>query len=293
MGKVGYIDLDTAQEEAYFGALTAGDRFIAPRVRRKVSLMSVRRKKGVSQRSLLPVCADVWNTFTTEEKEAWTTAGAYCNLTGWKLFVKDKCARIINDIAGNATPSVYHQALVGELKIESPADELKIFQPHPYQYFISQKVTGHKGMYAPVSVNEKLVLPLQIGLSYKSDLSVTEAGGYAKFYAIVRRLYQGNNLEQVLEIDLDLSHDWQTETATLSSLLGQYTSYSLYFHLYKVRGTLLIDNLKAIHSTTNWVRDPFCNDIHADFTRAFYQVPKHWTALIIPDGSFFESVYPV
>lgn len=292
MATTGYIDLTTAQEELYFKPLQSADRFIVPRVRRKVDLMSYRRKKGVSQKSLLPLCSQIWAAYTTEQKAAWATAASYCSMTGWRAFVRDKCYRVVNDIAGEATPNNYHQGLVGELRVESPADELKIIQPHPSAYYVSHKVTGTKSMYEPVLVSERLILPLQIGLSYKADLTKTEADGYAKFYAIVRRLYQGNNIDTVLEIDLDLSTDWKTATATLSSILGQYTSYNLYFHLYHVRGILLVDNIKAIHTGQNWVRDPACQDIHQDFTRAFYQVPAHWSALIIPDGSFFESVYP-
>ena len=293
MAKTGYIDITQEQEELYFSPLRPGDRFIVPRVSRKVALMSVRRKLGVTQRSLLPACSALWASFTAGEKADWATAGTYCNLTGWKLFVRDQCYRIKNDLAGVATPSNIHQALVGQLGVAAPADELKIFQPHPSSYYISKKIPGHKGMYSPYLITEKLVLPLTIGLSYKSDLTKTEADGFAKFYAIVRRLYQGNNIDTPLEINIDLQANWKTVTATLSSLLGQYTSYSLYLHLYHLTGTLLIDNVKATHSAQNWVRDPSCQDIHHDFTRAFYQVPAHWSAIIIPDGAFFESVYPI
>jgi hypothetical protein len=293
MAKTGYIDLTSAQEEAYYGVLTPTDRFIGARVTRKVTLMSQRRRVGVSQRSLLPECSLAWNALTVEQKAAWVVAGSYCNLTGWRLFVRDYCYRVVNGLVGVADPNNFYQALVGELRIEDPADELKIIQPHPNAYYVLKKVTGTKGMYSPVEITERLVLPLQIGLSYKADLQLTEADGFAKFYAIVRRLYQGNNLDEILEIDLDLQTDWKTATATLSNLLGQYTSYALYFHLYHVQGTLLCDNIKAIHNSQNWVRDPSCQDIHQDFTRAFYQVPKHWSAITIPDGAFFESVYPI
>lgn len=291
MAKIGYVDLDPTQEEAFFGVLTSGDRFINSCVQRKTTLLSIRRKKGITQKSLLPACSAAWASLSTAQKTAWTTAGTYCNLNGWRLFVRDYCYRVVNDIAGIATPDHYHQALVGQLTIEAPADELKIIQPHPSQYYISKKVAGTKNQYSPVSVNEKLFLPLQIGLSYKSNLVKTQSDGYAKFYAIVRRLYQGQNLDQVLEINLDLQADWKMSVSSLSSLLGQYTSYALYFHLYHLTGTLLVDNIKANHTGSNWVRDPSCQDIHQDFTRAFYQVPKHWSAITIPTGSYFESVY--
>lgn len=292
MAKTGYIDLDTSTEEAYFGVLTSGDRFINPNVQRKTALLSYRRKKGVTQKSLLPACSVAWASLTSEQKTAWSTAASYCGLNGWRLFVRDYVYRVVNGLIGIATPNNKHQALVGQLSITAPADELKIIQPHPNSYFISKKVSGTKNQYQPVEITERLVLPLQIGLSYKADLIKTESDGFAKFYAIVRRLYQGNNLDEILEIDLDLQTDWKVATATLSTILGQYTSYNLYFHLYHLTGTLLVDNIKSVHNSANWVRDPSCQDIHQDFTRAFYQVPAHWSALIIPDGAFFESVYP-
>lgn len=291
MARSGYITLSSEQEEAYFNVLRPGDRFIAPRVTKKISMMSVRRKRGVSVRSLLPQVAEVWNALSPSEKADWSTAGSYTGLNGYRLFVKDKCYRIKNGLAGNATPSIYHQALVGKLHIDAPAEELKIVQPHPYQYYKSKKISGFKGMYSPVLIQERLILPFQIGLSYKSDLTSTGAGSFAKFYAIVRRLYQGKNIESTLEIDLDLSTDWKIETATLSNILGQYTSYSLYIHLYKVTGDLWFDNVKAIHSGQNWDRDKHCNDINQVFTRAFYQVPKHWAVITLPYTAWYESVY--
>lgn len=293
MAKTGYITLTGGEIDQYFGALTPSDRFISPCVRRKVDLMSVRRKKGISQKSLMPLVSSIWSGYSDAQKLSWKTAASYCNMTNFRAFLRDQCYRVVNGISGEAVPNNFHQGLVGELRIEAPADELQIIQPHPYTYFISKKVTGTKSMREPVEVDERLLLPLQIGLSYKSDLTKTESDGFAKFYAVVRRLYQGNNIDTPLEINLDLSTDWKTDTATLSSILGQYTSYELFFHLYHVTGTLLVDNIKSIHTSQNWARDPSCQDIHQDFTLAFYQVPAHWSAVVLPDGSFFESVYPI
>jgi len=291
MARAGYITLDTATEEAYYSVLRPTDRFIFPRVTKKISLISVRRKKGVSQRSLLPACAIEWAAMTQGQRDAWNAAGAYSFMSGWKLYVKDKCYRIKNELAGNATPSNFHQALVGNLHIDAPSEEIKIFQPHPYEYYVARRVTGTKSMYSPAVVQEKLTLPFEIGLSYKSDLEATGAGAFAKFYAIIRRLYQGQNLDELLEINLDLLTNWKTETATKSFIFGQYTSYQLFFHLYKVQGDLWFDNVKAYHTGQNWARDRQCNDINAVFTRAFYQIPKHWAALVLPAGAWYESVY--
>jgi len=58
-----------------------------------------------------------------------------------------------------------------------------------------------------------------------------------------------------------------------------------------LQGDLYFDNIKAEHSGQNWVRDTFCNDINQAFTKAFFQVPKHWIADVIEEGANFESIY--
>jgi hypothetical protein len=291
MARTSYIELDSATQDAYYGALQSGDRFIFPRISRKINLLSRKHKKGLSQKTLLPTCSLEWQSFTTEQKNAWAAAGALTKLSNWKLFVKEKCYKIVNNLAGNPVPSLYHQGLVGQIHIEAPQSEVKIFQPHPYSYFVSHKVAGKKGMYSPVEIIEKLALPLKIQLNYKSDLVAVGDGAFAKYYAVVRRLYQGRNIDTTLEVSLDLQSDWQTAENTLSFILGQYTSYSLYLHLYNVTGDLFFDNIKVEHNSQNWARDPNCDDINQEFTRAFYQVPKHWAPLVIDGNSFFESVY--
>jgi hypothetical protein len=293
MAKTSYIDIDSATEEKYYGQLQSGDRFIFPRVIKKSSFNTRKHKKGLSAKTLLPQISVLWSAMSQGERNAWIAAGAYSSISGWKAFVADQSYRIKNDIAGVATPSVYHQDLVGQLHLEGSHPDLKLIQPHPSTYFISKKVVGKKSMYVPILFTERLILPLQIGLSYKSNLTKTDSDGFARFYSVVRRLYQGRNIDTFLTIELDLITDWKTVTATLSSVLGQYTQYVLYLHCYHLTGDLFCDNMKAVHSSQNWIRDPFCKDINQDFTRAFYQVPKHWTATDITEGCWFESVYPV
>jgi hypothetical protein len=292
MARTGYITIPAGQEELYRRALQQNDRFVYNRVIRQNLLLSRKRKKGLTQRSLLPQISEAWAGLSAVEKEAWTAAGAECNLNGWRLFVQDMCLRIKNDIAGVATPSTLHQSLVGQLHIEAPATEIKIAQYHPRSYWVSQKIVGRKAMYEPVVVTEDFSLPLALSLNYKSNLTSQGAGSFAKFYAEIWHSYQGADLFTTVDIDLDLVSDWKNDTANVSSLLGYVVGYNLYFHLYNLRGDLFIDNVKATHSGQNWVRDPFCKDIEQAFTRAFYQVPKHWVAVTLPEGSDFDSIYP-
>ncbi len=324
MAKVEYIDILPGLENAYFSGIRSDDRFVHSRVAKKIAIFSRKKKTGVSQRSLLPQIAALWAGFSGDEKAAWNAAAAAqkdvlgisppptygslfgisvfgeaifgdyisgSNASGWQLFVQDMCARIYNDMAGVATPSLLHQSWVGNLKIEAPASEIKIVQIHPRFYWISRKVTHKKGMYEPVGITEDLALPFVLSLNYKSDLVSTGPGSFAKLYARFWHSYQGADQYTDLEIPFDFVSDWKNATATLTTLLGYVIRYDLYFHLYNLTGDLYFDNLNVEHSSQNWARDPFCKDILQGFTRAFYQIPDHWAAVILPDGSMFDSIY--
>lgn len=324
MATVSYVDLTTEQEVPYFKGLTAQDRFNYARVTKKVVFRSKKKVAGLTQKSMLPQVAAAWNLLTMPEKLAWNAAGRVtgfnptqtnpnATVAGYRLFVQDKCARIRNDLAGNATPSLFHQYYVGNLHIESPATNLKIVQLHPHNYWISKKVKGKKGMYEPVIVIEDFVLPLVISLNYKSELVVAGPSPSARFYAKVWYSYQGADCYENIEVPIDLSADWKTGTATLSydqfakygtgfygvSLFGYddniktgyIVGYDLYVELIDVTGDLYIDNVKAEHSAQNWVRDTYCNDIDQGFTKAFYQVPDHWVVIDVPDGAWYNSEY--
>lgn len=291
MAKTSYIDLLPAEDILFYRGLNPQSRFIHSRVSKKNLLLSKKRIAGLIQRSLLPQVAAAWNLLTDFEQLDWSDAGAECDLNGYRLFVQDKIIRIKNEMAGNAVTSLLHQSWIGALTIQDPASEIKIAQLHPRAYWVYKKVGGKKGMYEPVEVTEDFALPLKISLNYSADLESVGPGSFAKFYAIVWSSYQGADVDNELKIDLDLSCAWKNAEATLTTAPTYVVGYSLFFHLYNVRGTLYIDNVKAEHSAQNWVRDTFCKDIQQGFTKAFYQIPKHWVAVTLPTGSDFESTY--
>jgi hypothetical protein len=325
MAKISYIDVNGTQEEAFYGALNPQDRFLIPRVSRKNVLLSRKRIAAITARSYLSEIAELWAGLSFAQKEAWAAAAdieigiydpipivfgsalfgdaifgeaefgktiSHSNKNGWHLFVQDTAYRLKYGISGVATPNNLHQFKVGELVVEDPAVQIKIAQYHPRSYWTSQPVHGKKGMRQPVIVTEDFNLPLVLNINYKSNLVSQGAGSFAKFYAEVRSSYQGIDRYAVCEIPFDLVADWKTATATISTVLGYTIGYTLYIHLYQMRGTLLFDNVKATHNGQNWVRDPFCKDIDQAFTLAFYQVPKHWVAVEIPTGAGFGSIYP-
>jgi len=291
MAKTTYVDILPELEEAYFSGVKSSDRFVFSRIVKKISLLSVKKKKGLTLRSLLPQIAEVWNGLSESEREAWSNAGAEAGLNGYRLFVQDQALRIKNELPGTATPSLLHQSFVGQLHIEAPATQLKIIQIHPHFYWISKKVQGKKGMYEPVLITEDLALPVKISLNYRAELTDLGSGSFAKFYARFWHSYQGADQYTDLEIPLDYNTDWKHTEATLTELLGYVIRYDLYIHLYNLTGDLFIDNVKVEHSGQNWCRDTYCKDINQGFTRAFYQIPKHWAGVIVPEGAWYESIY--
>jgi len=291
MAKTSYVDLAPELSDQYFSGLQPGDRFTFSRIGRKNTLLSRKSKKGISQRSLLAEISAAWFGDAFFDQGAWNDAASYCNLTGWKLFVQDYCARRVNDLPGLATPDTFHQSWVGQIHIEAPATECKLIQAHPRNYYIMRKVTGAKSMYNPVLVTENFSLPLELSISYKSNLVASGPDPYAKFYAEIWYTYQGLNLSYILEIPFDLVSDWTVGSADIGFLRSYVVGYNLFIHLHDLRGDLYFDNIHVYHSGQNWCRDPFCKDINQGFTRNYYQVSKHWAAVIAPQGVLFESVY--
>lgn len=292
MAKVSYVQLDTVPSELYFRGLKPGDRFTNSRIVRNNLLLTRKHRKGITQKSLLPTVSSMWQMLSDEEKTAWADAGAQCGLNGWRLFVKDTTARIQNEISGLATPSLLHQAFVGNLHVESPANEIQIEQLHPQNYYVYRKIAGTKGQYQNVSVIEAFSLPLTISLNYKSDLSVFSSPNFARYIATIWHSYQGVDYLTDFVIDLDYSADWQHAELDVTNVIGQVVGYTLQLWIKGLRGDLFFDNIKSEHNGQNWVRDTFCNNIDQTFTKAFFQIPKHWVAVNLPDGTDFESVYP-
>lgn len=291
MAKVSYLQLPAGIDLSFAKGLNPGDRFMTSRLRRTCSFLSRKRVKGLTQKSLLPQISLDWANLTTEQKQVWNDIGPLQELNGWRYYVKDKCLRIKNALTGDIVPNEIYQDLVGQINISSPASHIKITQLHPESYWVLKKVKGTKSQYSPVQVTEQFSMPLSLSLSYKTNLVSTGPNSYVRFYAVVYSLYQGTKIENPLIIEMPLVADWTGDSATLDTVVGFAKDYTLFIEAYNVRGDIWFDNVSAFHSGQNWCRDPFCRDINQSFTRAFYQIPKHWAPLDLPSGSSFESLY--
>lgn len=292
MARTGFIDAPENLQVLLANLLQYSNRYINAGVRKKSGIIPEKKKYNVPSRSFLPAVAELWAGLSEPERDAWKTAGAQTNLNGWNLFVQDTCYRMKYGYTGLAVPSNNHQYKVGRLQIEAPASKIVISQTHPIEWYKLKKVTGTKSQYYEVSVTEQLMLPLTIGLSYRSDLTAAGGTPIAKFYAKVISHYQGRDIETQAGFDIDLSSNWTRETTTLTEVLGVARWYSLFIELRDVRGYVEFDNVLATHTGSNYARDFRCNDINTPLSRTFFQVSKSWEGIEVPYGSDFESVYP-
>lgn len=291
MAKTSYQLIPPELDTYYKKALQSGDRFTFPRVGRKILFSSRAKKNGITEKSLLPSLSLAWKNFDTSTQNAWNSAGAMCQLTGFKLFVKDTALRIKNDLGGYSTPSTIFQARVGRLEIQAPANKIKIAQLHPLTYWIQRKVRGTRDQYESVLITESFSLPLQIKISHKTSLTASGGVASARFYVEIYSHYQGRIITTPLNIAFGLNDAWQNNSATISNVLGLVRGYTAFIEVQNAVGTVEIDNVELNHNGHNWARDPYCQDINQAFTKAFYQIPKHWVDIDVPDGAQFESSF--
>lgn len=291
MAKTSFQLIPPEFDLSYSKTLKSGDRFVYSSVRLSPQFISRKRVEGLTQASLIPVLAPVWAAFSSADQLAWNNAGAVCGYTGFRLFVQDTSYRIKNSLSGYSTPLLEHQSLVGRINIISPATEIKISQEHPLDYWVLRKVHGTRNQYEPVHIREDFDLPVEIQISYKTDLVSAGLSPRARYYLVVQSHYQGSIIETDLSLEFGLTDAWQTVSASLSSVKGVVRGYTAFIELVDVQGDFFFDNVKINHSGFNWARDPRCNDINQEFTHAFYQIPKHWGVVTLPSGAFYDSFF--
>jgi hypothetical protein len=291
MALVSYILTPEGFTENYFKNLKLSSSFVYPRITKNTRFLSRQKKLDLVERSVFKTFSVFWKTLDSAEKTAWSEAAAEVGLNNWQLFVHDTAARKKFDYEGLSIPNTLHQGYVGWIHIEEPDDELKITQLHPKFYWVMRLASGHKRSWEPVKITEDFALPLQLQLNYYSDLVAVAEEYFAKAYCLIWHSYQGVDYQTELAVDLDLQSDWKNDIALQTSLLGQIIHYDVFIHLKGLTGELYFDNIKVEHSGQNWLRDSRCDDISKIHPRTWFLIPERWTGVIVPDNSFFQSIY--
>lgn len=292
MAQVGALEIPPELAEAFAKILSATSTRQTGAIRKHGYIPSREQIVKLTTRSLLPQIRDAWASLTEPEQAAWKAAAAVTSMNGWNLFVQDTAYRLKYGLPGLATPSLLHQYKVGRVELNVPAQAATLAQFHPRKYYISKKMPGKTTQREDVAIYEPFQLPLTIGCSFRSNLVAVTDEPKARFYAIVYSSYQGRTIESEVGFDIPLTSGWQSQTATITEVIGLGRFYTLRIDLVGVRGWFEWDNVIAQHTGTNWARDKRCLDVNNELTTLNYQIEKSWEEQFLPTGAAFDSVYP-
>jgi hypothetical protein len=260
--------------------------------KRELSRTAIIHSPMEGRGSLFKYLSPYWRALTDMEKQVWRDAAVPSGLTGWTLFISDNAARIKNSLTFPVPPSDLWQVRAGRLVIEAPASEIILQQIHPQKYLVAQKIPGTPWKQRLVEIAETFGFPLTLAIRYKSDLTPEGGTQSARYYARVWTSYQGQDVYYDFEIPFSESTDWTYEEIEATVPRGIIIGYTLFLEIVGYRGTLMFDNIRAIHGGTNWARDPRCDDISKTFSKAFALVPPFWVPVSLPSGASYSSIFP-
>ena len=203
--------------------------------------------------------AHAWSFFTDDQKAEWNYAANITGQHSYNLYVQDKSYRIKHAIGGDATPSLYHQYLVGHLGVAAPATSALI----AFYYF------------------HRVNFPATFELCFKTNLVASGANPYARLKFTWTRYYMGQNIESTEVIELPLISGWDKKKQWVNYHKGIRGRWRLELELHDVTGDLWFDNVEVFFSGEIKNLDPFCMD-----------VAKYWKSIDAGAGVTFETIYP-
>lgn len=216
--------------------------------------------KNLPLQSSMVAASQAWNALSSGDKTSWGTAGAYSGLSAYNAFLQDKILRIMAGLSGNASPSNYHQGLVGSLVIPQGAGHFLV------------RMIG----------NTTFTGTGTLKTSYKSALTEEDGGGgYVKVRFNYRYDAGAGPVMSSTERSLVLSQAWTSVTNSVSNLATQEGYWELEIEGDAVYGSLLFDNFYMSVASGIITKDFKCEDV----SRLFFPI-------ILPAQITFESLYP-
>lgn len=291
MAKISYMNIPEEWKPLVDKVLSWNNRFTSVSVRSKKGFISVKKKKGLTLKSLTPLASTVWASLSPTDKDLWKSAGLNTQQTSFQCFLRDISARVKNELSYPITPSNYVQYNCGRAVFEFPATGFLIKQEHPFSYFVARKVRGTRNQIEPVEIKEDFDLPFTVGISYQTDLSSVGPNSKACFYVDIVSHYQGRDIITTHTIDFGLNTNWTKSSLVISSVLGKPKSYTVYIEVSDCVGYIEWDNIILNHSGVNWARDPKCDNVGTSYTGSFYLIAKNWEPVVLPPGSAYGSIY--
>jgi hypothetical protein len=253
------LDIPPENYELFRKACDINQSFGRERIEKKAVVYRTRNFSSLIERSSFQSISNKWDLLSSLERSAWEDAGYWANMSGWDLFQQDTLYRINNGLAGTATPSEYHQLMVGKLTIEAPAESCIIRQ------------NWNMGMGGT----------FYYMFNFQASFVSTGAGSYMDTFFYWSEIDEWDEV-YYWEENVGL---WNTDTWDWwDDGYGDTDGYTLYYFeivIYKYRGILYFDGLVFNHEDENIARDWQCNDVDPNWVKTFF-----------PVGCKLETVYP-
>lgn len=264
-------------------------------------------KNRLRQQSPLSLSSTIWKDLTQTQKDDWTFVAADYGLNGWQLFVQRGTEQQLrgptelgaytfgnafygfgSDLENNE-PGTLANYKAGKVSIITNPVGILIEQAHPASYNVRRRIPQSQQVFETVAVNEELILPLTIGVSYRTMLNEAGENPDAKFYARIEYETESGTAYDEQGFTLELGDGWTRDSLIITEAPGAVLGYSLFFSFTDLDGEFWFDNVEAVHTGTNWAIDPFCNNVAPEILPQWGNVNPTWQKNVTDEFALLET----
>lgn len=283
-----YIDEDDREATL----LQQPQRF--PHLKTKVKGLTRKKKARLNNSTLLKIISEEWNKLSDSEKDDWNTIAENMGRNGWQLFTQDLSYRIKHELSYPPTPDSKYQTWVGHLHIGGDESYTEMYQYHAHRYFLKVPKEGYRKMKKKIKVMTWPTNPLEIRLSYKTDLKYTGSGTEPRLGIKTDGYTDYGYIESEYFYDLPHSSTWTTFSEDFNNIRPGSTKMRLAIYIYENSGDIWFDNLELNIDGVNHAIDPYFEEVNEELVTLNTQGEKKPFKLVTfdePDTYFERSFY--
>lgn len=273
MTRVQNLNIDPDVYDLMIKGVKIRNEYGDPRIDKKNIVWRKRNFKELDQQSVLDPVARLWNDLSYFRKQKWANSGAVCNLTGYRLFVQDTGFRVENNISGIANPRLDYQFKVLEFDSGDDCIEFHIYQDHPSNYTIKQRIEGKKNAYKEVDIEEIVSSSLLVEFWYYANLEQFDTDEVFEIIIWFYGFKNGSPDFDVFVVSLNPQTGWIQFSQEFTPDLDSIDYYYIEIWALNYTGIFRMDNLNLFHDSQNWAFDSRFDKMdlkHWDYGFGFY-----------------------
>ena len=211
--------------------------------------------------SYLFTIAQTWGALTADQKSEWNFAANVIGTHNYNLYVQDKSYRIKHAITGDATPSLYHQYLVGYID-----NMLSLYVQKLTQYNFT-----------------KLVFPCSVEICVQGDFARYGGDGYLRINFIYNLYIHGQTIEVKKSMDIEPSV-WDKYKMWIDPpVAGKVGKWRIEIEWWHCFGAFWFDNVIVEYGGEIRTLDPFCENVVQYWKREGTVINGNFSTVYPPD----------